>query len=83
MRDKDWLRFLTKAGLIVLRGMILGAIIVGGIGLLIAAAAAFFGGAGPLTPAYLAPIVLNYVQVGLFGGGIIGLLYGLLSQGSY
>ena len=83
MRDADWLQFLKKASLTVLKYMVLGAVIAGGIGVLIAVVASIFGGAGPLTVDYVAAIAWNYAKVGLFGGGLVGLLYGLLTQGSY
>ena len=83
MRGADWLQFLKKAALSVLKYMVLGAVIAGGIGVLIAVAASIFGGASPLTVDYVSAIAWNYAKVGLFGGGLIGLLYGLLAQGSY
>ena len=83
MRDADWLQFLKKAALSVLKYMVLGAVIAGGIGVLIAVAASIFGGAGLLTVDYVSAIAWNYAKVGLFGGGLIGLLYGLLAQGAY
>ena len=79
----DWANFIKKATLTTLRYMIFGAIIMAGIGILIALAAAIFGGAGPLSLAYVAGIAWSYAKIGLFGGGLVGLLYGLLSQGSY
>ncbi|MFN2107998.1 MAG: hypothetical protein ACK2U5_04565 [Candidatus Promineifilaceae bacterium] len=83
MRDRDWVRFLLRAAVTVVKYMVLGALIMGTIGVLIAAAAAIFANGGPLTVGYVAGIAGNYVKVGLFGGGIVGLLYGLLAQGSY
>jgi hypothetical protein len=81
--EKDWVRFLLSFLKVVLKYMLLGALIVGGFGAAIAVAAAVFGGRGPLTAAYVAAIAGRYVLLGLFGGGIIGMLYGLLGQGSY
>jgi uncharacterized membrane protein YraQ (UPF0718 family) len=81
--EKDWVRFLLSFLKVVLKYMLLGALIVGGFGVAIAVAAAVFGGRGPLTAAYVAAIAGRYVLLGLFGGGIIGMLYGLLGQGSY
>jgi len=83
MRDRDWVGFLLRAAVTVVKYMVLGALIMGTIGVLIAAAAAIFANGGPLTVGYVAGIAGNYVKVGLFGGGIVGLLYGLLAQGSY
>jgi hypothetical protein len=83
MRDVDWVQFLKRAAFTVLKYMFLGAAIAGGIGVLIAVASAVFGNAGPLTPEYVAGIAGSYAKLGLFGGGLIGLLYGLLTQGSY
>ena len=83
MRDVDWVQFLIRAAVTILKYMLLGAVIVGGIGVLIAIAAAVFGNAGPLTMGYVAGIAGSYAKLGLFGGGLIGLLYGLLTQGSY
>jgi hypothetical protein len=83
MRDRDWVRFLLRAAVTVVKYMVLGALIMGTIGVLIAATAAIFANSGPLTVGYVAGIAGNYVKVGLFGGGIVGLLYGLLAQGSY
>ncbi len=82
MRDKDWLRFIVTAVKTIIRAMILGAAIAGGIGLLIAAAAAF-SDPRSMSLDTIGAIAWNYARVGLFGGGIIGLLYGLLAQGSY
>jgi hypothetical protein len=82
MGDVDWVNFLTKAALIVIRYMAIGAIILGGIGVLVAVAASIFGNADPFSWAYVAGIAWNYAKIGLFGGGIIGLLYGLLTQGT-
>lgn len=83
MRDNAWKKYLKKAVLTVLRYMIFGAILFSGIGVFIALAAAIAGDAGPLSLAYVAGIAWSYAKIGLFGGGLIGLLYGLLSQGSY
>lgn len=83
MRDNEWVQFLTRAAVTILKYMALGALIVGGIGVLIAVAASLFGDAGPLTVNYVAGVAWNYAKVGIFGGGLIGLLYGLLAQGSY
>jgi hypothetical protein len=82
MRDVDWVNFLKSAALTIIRYMLLGAIIFTGIGFLVAIFAAVFGDAGPLSTAYVAGIVWSYAKIGLFGGGIIGLLYGFLAQGS-
>jgi hypothetical protein len=82
MRDVDWVNFIKKAALTTLRYMIFGAIIMAGIGILIALSAALFGGAGPLSLEYVAEIAWSYAKIGLFGGGLIGLLYGLLAQAS-
>jgi hypothetical protein len=73
---------IKKAALTTLRYMIFGAIIMAGIGILIALAAAIFGDAGTPSLSYVARIAWNYAKIGLFGGGLIGLLYGLLAQGS-
>jgi hypothetical protein len=83
MRDKDWAQYLLRAALTVVKYMILGGLIVGAAGALIAVAAALFGNAGPLTAGYVAAIAWSYAKIGIFGGGIVGLLYGLLAQGSY
>ncbi len=83
MRDKEWVQFLLRAAVTVVKYMVLGALIMGALGVLIAVAAALFADGGPLTVGYIAGIAGNYVKVGLFGGGIVGLLYGLLAQGSY
>ena len=83
MRDKDWVQFLLRAALTVVKYMVLGALIMGTIGVLIAVAAAIFANGGPLTIGYVAGIAVNYVKIGVFGGGIVGLLYGLLAQGTY
>lgn len=83
MRDVDWVQFLLRAVITVLKFMFLGAVIVGGIGVLIAVAAAVLGSAGPLTLGYVAGIAGSYAKLGIFGGGLVGLLYGLLTQGSY
>ena len=82
MKDIDWAQFLMKAALSVIKYMVLGAVIMGSIGVLIATAAATFGNAGPLSLSYVIGIAWNYAKIGLFGGGLIGLLYGLLTQGS-
>lgn len=82
MRDNDWVQFLKKTALTVIKYMVLGAIIMGLFGVLIATVAAIFGDAGPLSLSYVMGIAWNYIKIGLFGGGIIGLLYGLLTQGS-
>jgi hypothetical protein len=82
MRDNDWVEFLKKAALTVIKYMVLGAVIMGMVGVLIATAAAIFGEAGLLSLSYVTGVAWNYVKIGLFGGGLIGLLYGLLTQGS-
>ncbi|MFN2135324.1 MAG: hypothetical protein ACK2UK_05180 [Candidatus Promineifilaceae bacterium] len=83
MRDKDWVRFLWRALLTVLRYMLIGAVLLGAVGALIAAAAAMFADGGPLTLEFVWSIARQYALIGLFGGGLVGLLYGLLGQGSY
>ena len=59
MKDADWVQFLKKAALTVLRYMIFGAIILVGLGILIALAASIFGDAGPLSLEYVAGIAWN------------------------
>jgi len=82
MNDAEWVKFLKSAAFTMLHFMIIGTIILGGIGILIAVAASQLGDAGPLSWNYVAVIAWNYAKIGLFGGGILGLLYGILSQGS-
>jgi hypothetical protein len=83
MPTQDWMRFVIRAATTVLRYMIAGALLVGGIGFLIALGTAVFAGSGDLNTAALAAVTWNYAKLGIAGGGIIGLLYGLLAQGSY
>jgi hypothetical protein len=82
MQDVDWVKFLRDAALTTLRYMVIGAIIMGGIGTIIAVLASQFGSTGPLSISYVAGIAWSYAKIGLFGGGILGLIYGLLTQGS-
>lgn len=83
MPSQDWMQFVIRAAKTVLRYMVIGGLLVGGIGLLIALATAAFAGSGTPEATFVAGVTWNYAKLGIAGGGIIGLLYGLLAQGSY
>ena len=83
MPSQDWMQFVIRAAKTVLSYMAVGGLLVGSIGLLIALGTAVFGGTGTPETASVAAITWNYAKLGIAGGGIIGLLYGLLAQGSY
>lgn len=52
-----------------------------GIGILIALAAAVFGGARPLSLESVAGIAWSYAKIGRLGSGLIILLYRLFARG--
>jgi len=65
---------------ITLRTAVMGALIVGALGVGMAALAAVIGAGQEMTPAYFRAIVGNYALFGALCGGIIGIVSGLLTQ---
>jgi hypothetical protein len=65
---------------ITLRTAVLGGLLLGAVGVIMALLAGAIGAGEAMTRARFLAIVANYAVFGALGGGIIGLVSGLLTQ---